>query len=153
MTTIYVDADACPVKEEIYRVAKRHHVPVVLVSNSWMRTPPLALVTFELVEAGPDEADDWIVERAVAGDVAVTTDIPLAGRLIAKDVRVLGPRGKEFTEDQIGDALAKRELLSQFREIGEITGGPAPMRPADRSKFLQVLHEVLEGLLRARRRG
>lgn len=152
MTTIYVDADACPVKEEIYRVAKRHNVPVVLASNTWMRTPNVSLVTFQLVEAGPDEADDWIVEQAAAGDVAITTDIPLAARLIAKGVRVLGPRGKEFTEDQIGDALAKREILSQFREMGEDTGGPPPMRPADRSKFLSALHDVLEKRAREEQR-
>ncbi|MFH0944787.1 MAG: YaiI/YqxD family protein [Planctomycetota bacterium] len=153
MTTIYVDADGCPVKEEIYRVAKRHLVPVILVANTWMRLPDLSLVRLQQVGDGFDEADDWIVENARAGDVAVTTDIPLAARLIEKDVRVVGPRGREFKEDQIGNALATREVLSHLRDMGEVTGGPPPMRPKDRSKFLSAFHEIVEQELRKKRKG
>ena len=153
MTTIYVDADGCPVKEEIYKVARRHQVQVVLVANAWMRVPESSLIRFHQVGDGFDEADDWIVENARAGDVAVTTDIPLAARLIEKDVRAVGPRGKEFKEDQIGNALATREVLSHLRDMGEITGGPPPMRPKDRSKFLSTLHEIVEKELRKKRPG
>ncbi len=150
-TTIYVDADGCPVKEEVYRVARRHQVTVILVANSWIRLPELSLVQLRQVGAGFDEADDWMVENARGGDVAVTADIPLAARLIGKSVHVVDPRGREFKEEQIGDALARRELLSQLRDMGTITGGPPPMRPRDRSKFLAALHEVVERALRQNR--
>lgn len=149
MTTIYVDADGCPVKEEVYRVARRHQVAVVLVANSWMRTPELSLVRLQVVGDGFDEADDWMVDNARSGDVAVTADIPLASRLIDREVRVVDPRGREFKEGQIGGALATREILSHLRDMGEVTGGPAPMRPKDRSKFLSTLHEIVERTLRA----
>ena len=148
MTSIYVDADGCPVKDEVYRVAKRFEVPVVVVANAWLRVPDLSLVRLQQVGAGFDAADDWIVEHATAGDVAVTADIPLAARLVAKEVRVVGPRGKEFKEDHMGDVLATREALSYMRDLGEIGGGPPAMRPKDRSKFLSTLHEVVEATLR-----
>ena len=153
MTTIYVDADGCPVKEEVYKVARRHQVAVILVANAWMRVPESSLIQLRKVGDGFDEADDWIVENAQAGDVAVTTDIPLAARLIEKDVRVVGPRGREFKEDQIGNALATREVLSHLRDMGEVTGGPPPMRPKDRSSFLSTLHEIVESVLRKKRKG
>lgn len=152
MTTIYVDADGCPVKDEVYRIARRHKLPVVLVANQWMRLPELSFVSLEVVQSGPDEADDWIVEQAVALDVAVTTDIPLAARLIAKGVRVVGPRGREFTEDQIGDALAKREISSHLREAGAMTRGPSSIQPGDKSKFLSTLHNIVEATLRKKQR-
>jgi len=148
MTTIYIDADGCPVKEETFKVARRHKLNVILVANSWMRVPESTRIRLQQVGDGFDEADDWIVEQAGKGDVAVTTDIPLAARLIANGVRVIGPRGKEFKEEQIGDALAKREIATHLRELGEMTGGPPPMQQKDRSKFLSTLHEVIERVLR-----
>lgn len=151
MTTLYVDADGCPVKDEAYLVTKRHGVPVVVVANAWLRVPDDPRIRFQQVAAGPDAADDWIVETAAPGDVAVTTDIPLAARLIKNDVRVVNPRGKEMTEDDVGDALAKREILAFLRETGDFGGGPAPLSDRDRSRFKQTLHQVLERAARARR--
>lgn len=153
MITIYVDADGCPVKEETFRVARRHKVEVILVANSWMRTPESSLIRLQQVGDGLDEADDWIVEHAGPGDVAVTTDIPLAARLIQNGSRVLGPKGREFKEDQIGDALATREALSHLRDLGEITGGPKPFQKRDRSQFLATLHEIVEAELRKKRKA
>ena len=142
-TRIFVDADACPVKQEIYRVAKRHDLPVTLVSNSWMRTPFDDLVELVVVEGGLDIADDWIAERARQHDVVITADIPLASRCLEKGARVLAPSGRIFTEDMIGDALATREIRSQLRDVGVFTGGPAPFQKRDRSRFLQNLEEAL----------
>ena len=146
---IYVDADACPVKEEIYRVAKRYDLRVYLVSNSWMRSPEAGRVELVLVEAGPDVADDWVAEHAEADDVVVTSDLPLAARCLEMGALVLDPKGRPFKEDSIGGALASRELLSQLRDLGEMTGGPAPLENKDRSRFLQRLDELIQ---RARRR-
>ncbi|MEZ5064695.1 MAG: YaiI/YqxD family protein [bacterium] len=150
MPAIYVDADACPVKEETYRVAKRYGWPVFVVSNAWMRTPSDAEVELVVVGGDFDAADDWIVERAGADDVVVTGDIPLAARCLEKGAAVLGLRGQEFTEDSIGDALASRELLSQLRDLGEVSGGPAPFQKKDRSAFLQKLDQIVQ---RVRRRS
>ena len=149
MTHIYVDADGCPVKEEIYRVAKRYDIPVTLVANSWMRTPDAASVEFVQVGDGFDEADDWIVEEVKANEIVVTADIPLAAQCLEKGACVLGPKGRVFTEESIGDALANREVSSQMREHGMMTGGPAPFGQKDRSRFLQKLDDTINRCRRA----
>lgn len=146
---IYVDADACPVKAEVFRVAKRHDVGVTLVAGSWLRVPPGQDIALEVVGQGFDAADDWIASRAGAGDVVVTADIPLAARCVAKGARVLGTTGRPFTEENVGDALATRNLLADLRGAGlETTRGPAPFDPRDRSRFLQALDETLRSLRR-----
>lgn len=135
--TIFIDADACPVKEEIYKVARRTGCPVQVVSNAFIRTPPD--VTLTVVEAGPDVADDWIAERVQRGDIVVTNDIPLASRTLKAGGMALGATGKAFTESSIGAALAQRELMEHLRSFGEQTKGPKPFGPADRSRFLSAL--------------
>jgi len=146
--TIYVDADACPVKDEVYRVAARHAVPVRLVANAPMRVPTGGLVEM-VVRPGFGTADDWIAEQIGPGDVAVTADIPLAARCLAKGARVLDPKGRPFTDNDIGGALAMRELMEGLRQGGAVTGGPAPMTPRDRSRFLSKLDEAGNALRRA----
>jgi uncharacterized protein len=146
--TLFVDADACPVKAEIYRVASRYGVPVKVVANAFMRIPDAPGLELVVVPGGFDEADDWIVERAGPRDIVVTADIPLAARSLEKGARVLDHKGGVFTEDTIGEALASRELLSQLRQAGAITGGPAPFEPRDRSRFLQRLDETIQALRR-----
>lgn len=146
--TVFVDADACPVKDEVYRVARRYAWPVKVVANQWMRVPPDAGIELVVVEGGFDAADDWIAERAGRTDVVVTADIPLAARCLASGARVLGPKGREFTEDSIGDALATRELMSQLRDLGEVAGGPAPFAKRDRSEFLQKLDTIVQAIRR-----
>lgn len=148
MLHIYVDADACPVKQEVYRVARRYGLHVTLVANSWMRTPDEAWLDLQVVEDGFDAADDWIVERVDADDIVITADIPLASRSMQQGARALGPTGKPFTEDNIGDAVATRDLLSVLRNAGEITGGPAPLTKRDRSRFLQTLDEAIQSIRR-----
>lgn len=148
MSTIFVDADGCPVKREIYRVAERYGVKVILVANSWMRVPDAEWIELVVVGDGFDEADDWIVEHVGVNDVAITTDIPLASRCLEKGARVLGPKGRVFTEESIGDAMATRELMSSLREHGEMTGGPAPFGPKDRSRFLERLDEAVQACRR-----
>lgn len=147
---IYVDADACPVKDEIYRVARRLELRVTLVSNSWMRVPAEPWLELVVVNAGLDEADDWIADRATAADVVITADIPLAARCVKAGARVLGPKGDEFTDDNVGNALATRDLLADLREAGAITGGPAPLTKRDRSNFLRELDRVIEAQRRRR---
>jgi uncharacterized protein YaiI (UPF0178 family) len=139
MTSIWVDADACPVKEEVYRVAGRYRLEVFVVSNSWIRLPPDARITSIVVDQGPDAADDWIAERAGRGDIVVTADIPLAGRALDAGALALHPTGRPFTADNIGSALASRAVGEHLRSMGEITSGPKPFAPADRSRFLQAL--------------
>jgi uncharacterized protein len=148
---IYVDADACPVKEEVYRVARRYGVKVFVVSNSPIRVPLEESIEAVVVRGGFDVADDWIAERAGEGDVAITADIPLAERCLRRGVRVIGPKGLEFTEDAIGNALATRALLDMLRQSGEFGGGPAPFAKADRSRFLSKLDEVLSAIRRKTR--
>lgn len=148
MLDIYVDADACPVKDETYRVAARYDLRVFIVSNSWMRTPEAGRVELVLVDDGFDAADDWVADRAEQGDVVITNDIPLAARCLKRGARVLGAKGKEFTDDSIGSALASRELLSQLREMGEMTGGPAPLEKKDRSRYLERLDQIIQALRR-----
>jgi uncharacterized protein YaiI (UPF0178 family) len=147
---IYVDADACPVKEEVYRVAGRYGIPVVLVANSGMRVPPGGAVRLVLVAGGRlDSADDWIAARAGARDIVVTADVPLAARCVAAGARVLDPRGKVHTGDSVGDALATRNLMTHLRESGAITGGPPPLGKRERSLFLQRLDELVQHLRRS----
>lgn len=141
--TIYIDADACPVKEETYKVAARYGLQTVVVSNSFMQIPSSPLIARTIVSEGPDVADDWIVERIVAGDVVVTSDIPLAGRVLAKEAHAIAPYGRAFTEDSIGLALAQRALMEHIRSTGEITGGPPPFSSANRSRFLQALDQAI----------
>jgi uncharacterized protein len=146
--TIYVDADACPVKEEIYRVARRYGVKVYIVANAPIRVPKEELIELIVVPGGFDVADDWIVERIGAGDIAVTTDILLAGRCLSRGCRVLSPKGSEFTEDAIGDALATRALLEMLRQSGDFGGGPAPFAKPDRSRFLSKLDDTIHAIRR-----
>ena len=148
MLDIFVDADACPVKDEIYQVAGRYGLHVVLVANSRMKVPSGASVEMIVVEAGPDVADDWIAENIRAGDVAVTADIPLAARCLEVGASVLGSNGKPFDEDMIGGALAMRELKSELREVGTIAGGPPPLSAKDRSRFVSRLDELVQRGLR-----
>ena len=145
---IYVDADACPVKEEVYRVARRYGIKVVLVSNAPLRVPQEDLIELVVVRGGFDAADDWIAEHAGAGDLAITADIPLADRCLKAGARVLGPKGNVFTEDSIGEALASRALLEMLRQSGAIGGGPAPFAKADRSRFLSRLDETIHAIRR-----
>jgi uncharacterized protein YaiI (UPF0178 family) len=145
---IFVDADACPVKQEVYRVASRFRFDVTLVANSWMRVPNERWITLEVVGDGLDAADDWIVEHVQPHDIVVTADIPLASRCLKKGARVIGPTGKTFTENNIGQAVATRDLLSELRDAGEITGGPPPLKKRDRSRFLQQLDEVIQSIRR-----
>ena len=146
--SIYVDADACPVKEEIYRVARRYSTKVFVVSNSPMRVPQEETFEFVGVSGGFDVADDWIAERARTGDIVITADIPLAGRCLQQGARVLGPTGLEFTEDAIGDALATRALLDMLRQSGDFRGGPSPFARSDRSRFLSKLDELVHAARR-----
>ena len=148
MLHIFVDADACPVKQEVYRVARRYRLDVTLVANSWMRIPSERWITLEVVEAELDAADDWIVEHVQPHDIVITGDIPLASRCLKKGSSVIGLTGKLFTENNIGDAVAIRNLLSELREAGEITGGPPPLKKRDRSRFLQQLDEVIQSIRR-----
>ena len=143
-TQIYIDADACPVKEEAVRVAGRHGLAIHFVSNAHMRLPEGPLIKRVVVPDGPDAADDWIAERAGKGDIVVTADIPLAARCLEAGARVIGPTGKPFTEAGIGMALAMRELSSHLRETGESKGYNAGFTKADRSRFLQALEEAVQ---------
>jgi len=148
MLRIFVDADACPVKNEVYRVAGRYQLAVTLVANRWMRIPGDSRISLQVVGDGFDAADDWIVEQVGDGDIVVTADIVLAGRCLEKGALVLGTAGKPFTEDNIGDAIAIRDLLADLRGAGEQTGGPRPMTPRDRSLFLQKLENMIQSILR-----
>jgi uncharacterized protein YaiI (UPF0178 family) len=145
---VLVDADACPVKDEIYKVAWRHEVPVVIVSNSWLRVPQHPLVSRQVVSDGFDAADDWIAEQAGADSVVITADILLADRALKAGARVLSPTGKPFTPNSIGSAIATRAIMADLRAGGDQIGGPRPFSPADRSAFLQALDRELVSLKR-----
>ncbi len=148
-SAIYIDADACPVKEECYKVARRVGFDVHVVANSFIRTPREPGVTFVLVDAGPDVADDWIAERAGKGDVVITNDIPLAGRCLQNAAEVISPAAKVFTTDMIGAALATREIMEHLRSTGEATSGPPPFSQKDRSAFLGALDAAVNRARRA----
>jgi len=148
MLEVFVDADACPVKQEVYRVAKRYGLSVTLVTNSWMRAPPEQWVRLVVVEGHLDAADDWIAEYVGEDDIVVTADIPLAARCLKKHAMVLGTTGRPFSEDNIGDALATRDLLSDLRDLGTMTGGPSPFTKRERSRFLQRLDEMIQSVRR-----
>ena len=149
---IYIDADACPVKAEVYKVAARYEIGVVVVSNAAIFVPQRVGIEAVVVRGGLDVADDWIAERIEPGDLAITADIPLADRCLRKGAAALGPRGHAFTEDSIGEALATRELLDTLRQSGMIGGGPPPFVDKDRSRFLSKLDETIVALRRRRAR-
>lgn len=150
MIQIYVDADACPVKNEVYKVAARFKLNVILVSNSYMRIPYEDNIKLMVVSDGFDAADNWIAEQVAANDIVVTTDIPLASRCLEKNARVIDPKGKLFSKDSIGEALASRDLSAYLRDMGAISGGPAPFSPQDRSRFLQQLDIQIQSALRVK---
>ena len=136
---IFVDADACPVKAEVYRVAERYGLKVFVVANSYMNMPRSDMIERVIVNDGPDAADHWIAERAGPSDIVITADIPLAGRCVRKSATVIGPTGKPFTDDSIGMALATRDLLNDLRSAGATTRGPPPLSRQDISRFLSAL--------------
>jgi hypothetical protein len=146
---VMIDADACPVKEEAYRVADRHHVKTMVVANSWINVPRSPLIERVVVPAGPDVADDWIAERARPGVVVVTADVPLAARCMKVGANVIAPNGRAFTDQSMGMALATRNLMDQLRSQGETTRGPPPFSPKQRSEFLSALDLALVRLARA----
>ena len=148
---IFIDADACPVKDEIYKVAARYGLKTWVVSNAFMMIPQSVLIARVIVDAGPDVADDWIAEHIGAGDVAITNDIPLAERVLKAGGQAITPSGKPFTADSIGAAIAQRALMEQLRSTGDIHGGPKPFDRNDRSRFLQALDEAVQKELRRRR--
>ncbi len=148
MLKIFVDADGCPVKKEVYKVAKRYELKVTLVANTWMNIPLESWIELIVVGKDLDAADDWIVENINASDIVITTDIPLAFRIVEKEAHALSPRGRIFTESNIGEALASRDLQTQLREMGMMTRGPAPFQKQNRSHFLQSLDQVIQKVLR-----
>jgi uncharacterized protein YaiI (UPF0178 family) len=148
MTKIFIDADGCPVKEETYRVASRYKIPVTVVANKSLNVPLDPLIEMRVVSGDFDAADHWIVEHASAGDIVITVDILLADRCLKGKARVLGHKGVEFTEDNIGDAVANRELMQSLRQMGEIRGGPSPMDKKSRSQFLGKLDQIIQALRR-----
>ncbi len=152
MLTIYVDADACPVKEEVYRVARRYGLRVAVVANAPLRVPADPLIEL-VVRPGFGAADDWIAQETGPGDIVVTADIPLAARCLAREARVLDPKGRPFTDNAIGAALALRDLREDLRQGGALTGGPSPMAPKDRSRFLSKLDEAASAVRRAHPQG
>jgi uncharacterized protein len=151
LVKIYVDADASPVKNEVIKVAKRYGLKVYLVSNSEMQVGPNESVEMVIVSGDFDAADDWIAERITDQDIAVSSDIPLASRCLEKGARVIDPKGRVFTEESIGEALANRQLMAYLRELGNITGGPAPYGKQDRSRFLQRLDDLIQAAFRGQR--
>lgn len=145
---IYIDADACPVKDEVYKVAERYGLQVLVVANQWINVPISSKIEMKVVDGGFDAADDWIVENSVANDIVITADILLADRCVKKEVRAIGPKGEEFTEDNVGSAVANRELMQNLRHMGEMRGGPAPMDKKARSNFLNKLDQVIQQVKR-----
>jgi uncharacterized protein YaiI (UPF0178 family) len=150
MTEIFIDGDACPVKEEVYAVAARLGLSVVVVANQPIRVPQDAGVEMVLVPDGPDAADDWIAEEIRAGDIVITADIPLAARCLARGAHALGTNGREFSPDSMGQALATRAIKATLREAGALTGGPAPITARERSRFSSALDAVVQRELRGR---
>jgi uncharacterized protein YaiI (UPF0178 family) len=150
---IFIDADACPVKDEIYRVAMRYRLMTYVVANAYIQVPAHALIERVVVPAGPDVADDWIAEHVQPGDMAITNDIPLAERVLQAGAAAIAPTGKAFTVDSIGSAIAQRALMEMLRGSGEITGGPKPFDRNDRSRFLQVLDQTASKMVRQYRKA
>jgi uncharacterized protein len=149
MLEIYVDADGCPVKDEVYRVADRYGLRVWVVANAWLRVPDSPLVSRVAVSEGLDRVDDWIAERIGRGDIAVTADVPLADRCVKRGAQVITPNGRRLTEASIGEALAMRNLMTGLRETGEIRGGGRPFSRQDRSRFLGALDAAIQATRRA----
>ncbi len=150
---VFIDADACPVKDETYKVAGRYGLKTFVVSNSYMMIPASSLIERVVVEAGPDVADDWIAENVLKGDIVITNDIPLADRALKGGAAALRPDGRAFTLDSIGAALAQRSIMEHIRSTGEITGGPPPFDRTARSRFLQALDEAVQKETRRRKLG
>jgi len=150
MVNIYIDADACPVKDETVRVATRHNLKTYMVSDGGIRPSQNALVELVIVAQGADAADDWIAEHIGNADICITNDIPLAARCLEKGALAIKPNGERFTENGIGMALANRELMASLRETGAITGGPRPFGKADRSEFLNALETAVQAANRSR---
>lgn len=148
MTEIFIDGDACPVKDEVYAVAARIGLAVIVVANQRINVPADLGVEMVVVEKGADAADDWIVEEIRAGDIVITADIPLAARCLEVGAFALGTNGREFTLDSIGSALATREIKASIRESGVSTGGPPPLTGRDRSRFSNVLDRVAQAAIR-----
>lgn len=148
MIQIYIDADACPVKEETYKVAARYKIKTYVVANKYQNVPLDPLIEMKVVSGDFDAADDWIVEQVTNKDIVITSDILLADRCVKKQARVLGAKGVEFTEDNIGSAVANRELMQNLRHMGEMRGGPAPMDKKARSQFLATLDQIIQSLKR-----
>lgn len=148
MLEIYVDADACPVKDETVRVAQRHGLKVYMVSDGGVRPHPDPLVQIVVVTQGADAADDWIADHIGPGDIAITNDIPLAARCIKAGSKVLRPNGEAISEDAIGMTLATRDLMTGLRETGQITGGPRPYSKQDRSQYLNTLETLIQAVKR-----
>jgi len=148
VTEIFVDGDACPVKDEVYAVAARIGLAVIVVANQRIHVPADLGVEMIVVEQGPDAADDWIAEEIRAGDIVITADIPLAARCLEVGAMALGTNGREFTADSIGSALATREIKASIRESGVVTGGPAPMTARDRSRFSNALDRLVHAAMR-----
>jgi len=146
---IYVDADACPVKDEVYRVAARYRLKVHVVANSYMAVPSDSLIERVIVADGFDAADDWIAERARRGAIIITSDVPLASRCVRAGTEVIAPTGRAFTEGSVGMALATRNLMADLRAMGAATGGPKPFSRQDRSRFLSALDDAIVRLRRA----
>lgn len=150
MMEIYIDADGCPVKDETYKVAARHNLRVFVVANKSINIPLHPSISMQVVSGNPDAADDWIAENIKPGDICITADIPLADRCLKAGARALGTRGDEWTEDNIGDALATREIMKTLREMGEAKGGPPPMGPRDKSAFLGALEQLIQKIKRGK---
>lgn len=146
MIQIYIDADACPVKDETYKVAERYQIKTFVVANQYQKVPLGLLIELKVVSGNFDAADDWIVEQITSRDIVITSDILLADRCIKKKARVLDPKGFEFTEDNVGSAVANRELMQNLRHMGEMRGGPAPMDKKARSQFLGKLDQIIQSL-------
>jgi len=145
---IYVDADACPVKQEVCKVARRYRLKVILVSNSQMRVTDPDVARLMVVNGEFNAADDWIVAQVAPGDIVITADIPLAARCVRRGARVLNPTGGEWSDANVGQALATRDLLAELRDAGATLGGPPPFQARDRSRFLQSLDQMIQSLKR-----
>ena len=153
MIRIFIDADACPVKKEIFAVARKHHLKVFVVTNSWLRLPQEEIIELVVVGNKMDEADNWIAEQITEGDIAITSDVPLAARCLEKDASVLDSKGHIFTKESIGSSLATRNLMTYLREMGDYTPGQAPYDKRDRSKFLQYFNQLIQTALRKQNAG